>query len=124
MRRIAAAHARERDPWKGFSAGCRAYLEALDPGIQRITLIDGPAVLGVDTVNEILDRYSMSLIRNGLELAIDAGAIERRPIEPLAALLNGALCEGARLVARSEDPEAARRAVVREVRTLLDALRA
>src|SRR5688500_13290687 len=61
MRTIAAAHAKERDPWKGFYAGCRAFLETLEPGTQRVTLIDGPAVLGAETVAEILDRYSMSL---------------------------------------------------------------
>src|SRR5687767_8532321 len=38
---------RQRDPWKGFFSGCRALLEAqLDPGVQRITLLDAPSVLG------------------------------------------------------------------------------
>jgi AcrR family transcriptional regulator len=123
MRTIAEAHGKERDPWKGFYAGCRAFLEALDPGVQQITLIDAPAVLGTEAVAEILDRYSMKLTRNGLALAIQAGAIRPRPIEPLAVLLNGALCEGARLVSRADDTASARRAVLREIRALLDGLR-
>ena len=123
MRTIAEAHGKERDPWKGFYAGCRAFLEALDPGVQQITLIDAPAVLGTEAVAEILDRYSMKLTRNGLALAIQAGAIRPRPIEPLAVLLNGALCEGARLVSRADDTASARRAVLREIRALIEGLR-
>ena len=65
----------------------------------------------------------MKLTRNGLALAIQAGAIRPRPIEPLAVLLNGALCEGARLVSRADDTASARRAVLREIRALLDGLR-
>src|SRR5919106_5213633 len=54
MRMTAHVSAAHRDPWKGFYEGCRAYLEAvLDPGVQRISLIDAPAVLGSETVREI-----------------------------------------------------------------------
>lgn len=125
VRRIAAAHAGERDAWKGFHAGCRAYLEAcLDPGVQRILLVDGPSVLGWEDVRAIEERHSMALVRDGLRLAIEAGAISPRPIEPLATMLNGALCEGAMFVVRSEDPQRETRRVLREVRTLLEPLRA
>lgn len=124
MRLTAAASAEHKDPWKGFYEGCRAYLAAcLDPGVQQITLIDAPAVLGSDTVRAVEERFAMSLVRNGLRIAIDAGIIARRPVEPLASMLNGAICEGAMLIARSDDPPTATKQVLGEVKTLLDSLR-
>ena len=124
MRMTAHASAAPRDPWKGFYEGCRAYLEAvLDPGVQRITLIDAPAVLGTEAVRQIEEQYAMSLVRNGLQIAIDAGIIAKRPVDPLASMLNGAICEGAMLIARSDDQTAATKQVLGEVNTLLDSLR-
>ena len=58
-----------------------------------------------------------------LEAAMEAGAITRRPVRPLAHILLGALDEAAMLVARAEDPEAARAEVGRTIDTLLGALK-
>jgi AcrR family transcriptional regulator len=120
------AYSRSDDPWDGFDAGCRAFLEeSLDPGVQRIALLDGPAVLGWEAVREIERRYSLSMIENGLREAIESGRIGRRPAGPLAHMLFGALCEGAMTVARSGgDQRAAMREVQREVTALLGALEA
>ena|SRR5687767_15356794 len=123
-RTCAAAYTREADPWKGFYEGCRAFLDAcLDPGMQRITLVDAPAVLGWDAVREVEERYSMSLVRNGIQIAIDAGIIAKRRVDPLATILNGALCEAAMMVARSEDPRSATKHVLGEIKALLELLR-
>lgn len=120
---VAGAHSQEQDPLDGFRAGCRAFLEAsLDPAVQRITLLDAPSVLGWEALREIEAGYSLALLRGGLELAISAGRIAPRPVAPLAHLLFGALCEGAMMVARSEDQRAATRDVLREVEAILSAL--
>ena len=118
------AYRRKSDPWDGFYAGCTAFLEeSLDPGVQRIALLDGPAVLGWEEVREIEARYSLSMIESGLREAIASGRIVRRPTGPLAHLLFGALCEGAMVVARtSGDQRAAMRQVARELRVMLAAL--
>jgi AcrR family transcriptional regulator len=117
------AYAAERDPWAGFHAGCRAFLEAtLDPGVQRICLLDAPAVLGWDTVREIEARYSLAMIENGLRHAIESGRIAPRPTAPLAHMLVGALSEGAMMVARADDQRGAMQEVAREVESLLAAL--
>jgi AcrR family transcriptional regulator len=117
-----AAYQRKRDPKRGFYEACRAFFEAsLDPGVQRITLIDAPAALGWDGMREVEDRYSMALIVNGLQLAIDDGLIAKRPVEPLAHLIFGATCEGVMLVARSEDQGAMTRKVLAELKNLIDA---
>ena len=45
--RLAEISGAADDPWEGFVAECVAYVEmALEPEIQRILLLDGPAVLG------------------------------------------------------------------------------
>jgi AcrR family transcriptional regulator len=118
------AYSRMVDPWAGFHAGCLAFLEeSLDPGVQRIALLDGPAVLGWETVREIERRYSLSMIENGLREAIGSGRIAERPAGPLANMLFGALCEGAMTVARAGgDQRAAMRAVQSELSALLGAL--
>ena len=118
------AYERESDPWEGFYSGCRAFLEAsLDPGVQRIALLDGPAVLGWETVRQIEAEYSLAMIENALRQAIANGRIAPRDTGPLAHLLFGALGEGAMMVARSGgDQRAAMREVAREVRAMLTAL--
>jgi AcrR family transcriptional regulator len=138
-RRLAAAAARKRDPWKQLEAGCLEFVDVcLDPGHRRIVLIDGPAVLGWQAMREIEHRYTLALTRAGIEAAMEAGTIRRRPADPLAHLLFGALCEAAMMLARagdasgsgdgdgsgSGDREGARRAVRREVKDLLAAIAA
>jgi AcrR family transcriptional regulator len=121
---VSGAYRRQRDPWKGFFAGCRALLEAqLDPGVQRITLLDAPSVLGWEQMREIGSRYCLQLVKKGLEEAIAAGQIESRPIEPIAHLVVGAVCEGSMMVARADDQRAAAKRLLTELSTLLDAFR-
>lgn len=117
------AYAGQTDPWDGFDAGCRAFLQAsLDPGVQRITLLDAPSVLGWEGMRDIEARYSLELLSQGLEAAIGAGRIAPRHVRPLAHLLLGAICEGAMMVARSADQTAATDDVLREVSTILGGL--
>jgi AcrR family transcriptional regulator len=119
----AEAYARKRDGWEGFYEACRAYFEAsLDPGVQRITLLDAPAVLGWERLREIEDRHTVANMRIGLQTAMDRGQIAPRPLEPLVQMLNGAICEAAMLVARSKDQRRATREVLAELRVMLDAL--
>lgn len=121
-RSVEAAHGK-RDPWKQMEAGCMAFLDiSTDPGIQRIALLDGPAVLGWAAVREIELRYTLALWRAALEEAMAQGKLGRRPIEPLAHLLFGALSEGAMMAARADDPDRAMRDLKREVRGMLRAL--
>ncbi len=121
---VAAAYSRRRDRWAGLFDGCRAYFEAcLDPGVQRITLLDGPSVLGWERLREIEDRYTVAGLRMGLEKAVADGVIADRPLEPLVRMLNGAMCEAAMHVARSDDQRAATRRVLAELKLILDALR-
>jgi AcrR family transcriptional regulator len=119
---LSAAAARKRDPIEAMYAGCRTWLEVcLDPGVQRIALLDAPSVLGWERMREIEAEYGLALIKEGLRHAIAEGRMKRRDPDPLAHLLFGALCEGAMFVARAGDPAAAQRRFEREIRALLDA---
>ncbi|HEV3475218.1 MAG TPA: TetR/AcrR family transcriptional regulator [Actinomycetota bacterium] len=121
---VSEAYHRQREPWKGFFAGCRALLEAnLDPGTQRITLLDAPSVLGWEQMREIQSKYCLRLVKEGLQQAIAEGQIASRPIEPIAHLVVGAIFEGSMMVARADDQRAAAKRLLAELRTLLDAFR-
>jgi AcrR family transcriptional regulator len=123
-RAILEAYQREVDPWQGFEAGCGAFIEACQkPGVQRIALLDAPAALGWETVRE-LESGSMQMMEEGIRRAIEAGAIAKRPVEPLAHLLFGAICESAMTVARAHDQEAALREALAELRRVLRSLAA
>jgi len=117
-----AAGASGPDAWSQFRAGCRAFLEAsMDPGVQRIILRDGPAVLGWEAWREIDGRYSLGLIEGALQQAMAEGRVAGS-VKPLAHLLFGALCEGAMMVCRAEKPRAALDEVLAQVDALLVAI--
>ncbi|VCT90505.1 Transposon Tn10 TetC protein [Mycolicibacterium hassiacum DSM 44199] len=120
---LAAAYTRRKDPWEAFAAGCRAFLdECLDPGLQRIVLLEAPAVIGWETMRR-LEAPLLELMQQAITRAADAGCIAPRPPAPLAHLLFGALCETAMMVARADDQRAAHRAAVAEIRRVLAGLR-
>ena len=126
QRRLAAvivvAYGGEHEPWRAFEAGCAAFVEACtDAGVQRIVLLDAPAALGWETIRE-LEAGSLEMMKQGIQRAIDAGAIAERPVAPLAHLLFGAICETAMVVARADRPATALRESLAELTRVLLAL--
>jgi AcrR family transcriptional regulator len=113
----------KRDPWAGFAAGSRAFLEAsLDRGVQRITLIDAPIALGYKRMHEIQARYTLALMKQGLRAAIDAGRVRKRELDPLANVLFGGMCQALTFVVESDDQRAAVKKIQRELKAVLDGL--
>jgi AcrR family transcriptional regulator len=111
------------DPMATLHAGVRRFLEACaDPAVERILLLDAPAVLGWQAWRDLADRYGLGLLQQALQAAIDAGAITRQPVVPLAHVILGALDEGAMYIARAEDPAAARQECTAILQQLLDGL--
>jgi AcrR family transcriptional regulator len=112
------------DPLEVLRAGCHAYLDAvLDPAVQRICAIDGPAVLPPDVRNEITDRYALGLVREVVEQAIAQGEIDQAPVEPLTRMLLAAVVAAAQFVATADDPTIARAEAGRTVDLLLLSLK-
>jgi AcrR family transcriptional regulator len=113
------------DPIAALQAGGEMFLDAcLEPEVQRIVLLDAPAVLGWERWREIAGAYGFGLVEGALGGAIEAGAIAPQPLKPLAHALMGALDEIAMYVARAEDTETARAEAGTTLRALLDSLRA
>lgn len=108
--RIAAGAAGAADdPAGALRTGARLFLEACaEPEVERIILLDAPAVLGWEAWRDLAGRYGLGLVQLALQSAMDAGAIVPQPVVPLAHVLIGALNECALYVARAEDPPAAR----------------
>lgn len=103
-----------------LSMGAGLFLDhCLEPEVQRIVLLDAPAVLGWEEWREIGARYALGLIEGLLRAGIEAGEVREQPVEPLAHALLGALDEIAMLVARADDPVAARADADETVRSLL-----
>ena len=111
-------------PVEHLRNGCHAYLDAvLDPAIQRICAIDGPAVLPAEVRQEITDRYALGLVREAVQAAVTTGSIEDTPVEPLTRMLLAAVMAAAQYVATSADPSGARKEAGRTVDLLLNNLR-
>ncbi|MCW2982489.1 MAG: TetR family transcriptional regulator [Conexibacter sp.] len=111
------------DPLAALRAGARAFLAVCaEPEVERIALLDAPAVLGWARWREIGFRHGLGLVLGTLEAGMEAGAIARQPLTPLAHLLLGALDEGALYVARAPDPAQARAEVEVVFDRLVDGL--
>jgi AcrR family transcriptional regulator len=112
------------DPWETLMVGVDAFLDASAiPEVQQIMLIDGPSVLGWDVWRAADGEFALTAMQQVLQHAMDTGRMVSQPARPLAHVLLGAIDEAAMVVARSEDPEAARAEMGRTVRRLLEGLR-
>ena len=108
------------DPVEGLRTGVRSYLDACeDPSFARITLIDAPAVLGWVEWRRIDEEHALKLVVLGLEGAMQAGAMPRQPVLPLAHLMLGTMGEAGLRVANGEG---SREEVEGALMTLLDGL--
>jgi hypothetical protein len=105
-----AARAREMgaqaaDDWDGLLAEGAAYIEmALNPEVQRIVLLDGPAVLG-DPSRWPSQNSCLQATKETVERLIAQGILKSVDTEAAARLLNGAALNAALWVAASDDPE-------------------
>ena len=87
---IAAIDAATPDPWAAFCACFHGYLDAvLRPDRARILFQDAPAVLGVQSMDILLDDGFGELVAD-IRGHIDSGRIAPADPEALAHLLNGA----------------------------------
>ncbi|WP_425307642.1 TetR family transcriptional regulator [Ammonicoccus fulvus] len=111
------------DPFVGLEAGCLAFVRAAtSPGVRRILLVDGPAVVGWEAWRELDADHSRRTLEAGLEPIRSEGLLRGDP-SAAAILLSGALNEAALWVAAAEDPEVAMQSVAETFPLLLNALR-
>ncbi|SCC02974.1 TetR/AcrR family transcriptional regulator [Kosakonia oryziphila] len=105
--RAKAAAATADDEWERLLAEGIAYIKmALDPEVQRIVLLDGPAFLGdpaqwpsQNSCLESTHQAVLEMIERGILKPVDADAA--------AHMLNGAAMNAALSIAASDDPQKA-----------------
>ncbi len=76
----------------------------LNPEVQRIVLLDGPAVLG-DPSQWPSQNSCLQATKQTVERLIAQGALKRVDAEAAARLVNGAALNAALWIAASEDPK-------------------
>lgn len=107
-----AAQAQGRTPWEGFLNEGIAYIEmALEPEIQRIMLLDGPAVLG-DPSHWPNQTACLRTSTETIEALIADGIVKPVDAEAAARLINGAALNAALWIAAADDPHAVLEKVV------------
>jgi AcrR family transcriptional regulator len=116
---------RATDTWGVLVTGLQGFLTAaLEPEVQRIILVDGPAVLGWNEWRELEAKYGVGVIEAALDVAMEEGTIVRQPARELAHLILAVLDEAALLIAHSGEPEVARANASAALGQLLEGLRA
>ena len=120
--RMRAAHAAAATPWEGFMAEAIAYIEmSLEPEIQRIMLLDGPAVLG-DPSQWENQNACLRTTAQTIQALIDDGTVKPVNAEAAARLVNGAALNAALWIAAAVDPETVLANVVDAFRQLTGGL--
>lgn len=110
--------------WRNLVEGCHAFLDScMRPDVQRVALIDGPAVLGLERWRAIEDEYALALVLRGVTGSMRDGVIARQPPEPLARMLLAAINEAGLIIAESTRPVEARREAGDAFDALLNGLR-
>jgi AcrR family transcriptional regulator len=100
----------ETDPIKILQLGFNAFLDqCVNPEVQRIVMLDAPTVLGWDTWHELDERYAFGTIKAVLAVAAESGRIDADVVDSLTHLLVGAVMQAGMVVARADDPVAAKR---------------
>jgi AcrR family transcriptional regulator len=116
---VMAAALAVQEPWASVRAGLSAFLDAcLEPAFRRIVVLESVSVLRPDIREEGIGHVELPMLRTVLTPLVGGKVLPGVAVEPLAHVALGGLYGAALFIARSPDPNAARR----EVDVVLDAL--
>ena len=108
--------------WHAFLAEAITYIEmSLEPEVQRIMLLDGPAVLG-DPSQWPNQTACLRTTANMLAELIEEGIVKPLDTDAAAQLVNGAALNAALWIAASNEPVAALPRAVEAFRVLMSGL--
>lgn len=114
----------EGDIWQRIQAGSSTFFRlCLEPSIQRILYVDGPAVLNKDSWQSGGAEGGINVVRQNLQLFMEQGYIEEYPLEALTHIWFGVYAEAALYIARAENKETALAEVEHCVEKLANGLR-
>jgi AcrR family transcriptional regulator len=112
------------DEWTQLIRGCEAFFRAsLDPAIQQILLLDGPAVIGREEWRRIDEEATTHLLVAQLDHLVAIGQLRVPSTSALAHLLAGGMNEAVLVLASESDQEAALGDVMQTLTMMLDAFR-
>jgi AcrR family transcriptional regulator len=95
-------------PVEALRKGCLAWIRmASEPAVQRILLLDAPAVLGWQTWRTMEERHALGLLKGALSEVADGGGVAVELVDVFAHVLLAGMNEIALFVAQAGDPEAA-----------------
>ncbi|HEY6623670.1 MAG TPA: TetR/AcrR family transcriptional regulator [Acidimicrobiales bacterium] len=104
--RVMEAAAAVTDPKAILRSGALAWVQlAGDPVVQRVLLIDAPAVLGWERWRALEERHALGLIRDVLGAIAEQGDLDAHLIDVFAHVILASINEIALLVARSDQPD-------------------
>jgi AcrR family transcriptional regulator len=123
LQRAAESGADAADEIELLSRGFQSFLTAMvEPELQRILIIDAPAVLGLERFTELDERHAFPVLVEALRAAAAAGRLRANRPDTLARLLLGTLTRAAMLIAGSSMPAATRDEVAATIEEILQAL--
>jgi len=113
------------DPWRQLLEGLQAYLRLVEANreVQRILLLDGPAVFGWSRWREIQSEYTFGSLVRSLQRLMDLGVIKARPTGSLGHLMLAALNDAAMSIAHADDPQLVRAEASDALIALVEGLR-
>ncbi|MEN6541767.1 TetR/AcrR family transcriptional regulator [Parvibaculum sp.] len=122
LARMRAAGSQGQTPWERFVDEGVAFIEmALEPEIQRIMLLDGPAVLG-DPSRWPNQTACLRTTMRTVEQLINEGIVKPVDAEAVARLINGAALNAALWIAAADEPRAVLKKAVGAFRLLASGL--
>ena len=113
------------DSWEQLRLGLQRFMRTVadEPEVQRITLIDGPAVLGWAEWTALEERHALNRIEAAVERAVHEGVIDAQPPRALAHLLLGLVNAGALAVANAAAAGATETEIVAALDNVLRGMR-
>jgi AcrR family transcriptional regulator len=122
---VMAAALAAQEPWAGVRAGLSAFLDAcLDPAFRRIVVLESVSVLQPEVREGGIEHVELPMLRTVLTPLLASNVLPGVAAEPLAHVALGGLYGAALFIARSPDPDTARREVDVVLDTLVGGLRA
>ncbi len=109
-------------PWEGFVEESVEWIKlALNPEIQRIVLLDGPAVLG-DPARTASQSACLASTMRSIQALIDQNVVKPVDAQATAYLVNGAALNASLWIAGAADPQKASTQAIASFRILLSGL--
>lgn len=122
LEQMRAAGQQHRSRWHAFLAEAITYIEmSLEPEVQRIMLLDGPAVLG-DPSRWPNQTACLRTTAAMLAELIEEGTVKPVDTEAAAQLVNGAALNAALWIAAADEPVSALPRAVQAFRLLVSGL--